>query len=192
MGFDVKKDLLFEDILLRIKEILKTDSDKNVAIAIGMKPNAFYNRRKSNSIPLPEFVCLANAHNINMNWLINGEGSKYVETDSNRNEVKGEETSITHKDTTEIIIKHQGLVKRFKNPQKGLYMNERLIYIEDTSDELFDKADTYLQGLYDAATIIKRAASGNYSAPSAGSNGTMNSQRKQKLPKGAKKNGTSG
>lgn len=56
---------------------------------------------------------------------------------------------------TKLIIEHQDLLKRFKNQKRAKEINERLIDIEDASDELYDKADTYLQGLHDAATVIK-------------------------------------
>ena len=56
---------------------------------------------------------------------------------------------------TRIVFEHQDLVKRFKNPERAKEINERLIDIEDASNELYDKADNYLQGLHDAAKVIK-------------------------------------
>lgn len=75
-----------------------------------------------------------------LTWLLTGEEKKEPTTSEN---------------ITKLIIEHQDLLKRFKNQKRAKEINERLIDIEDASDELYDKADTYLQGLHDAAKVIK-------------------------------------
>ena len=61
------------------------------------------------------------------------------------------------KETKKIISKHQGLVTRFKNPEKGYRINERLVVIENISDELFNRVDIYIQGIHDAAQALEDA-----------------------------------
>ncbi len=70
-----------------------------------------------------------------------------MSTDSNQ-----KETDLSN--LTPVNIKHQGLVSRFKDPERGLKINGRLIDIEKTSDKLYDKVDTYIQGVHEAALIM--------------------------------------
>lgn len=81
MFIDSKKMFAFDDILSRVKMILDTESDKDVASAIGMRPNTFHMRKKNNSIPLIEFVTLADSKKVNMDWLIYGSGPIYKDAD---------------------------------------------------------------------------------------------------------------
>ncbi len=104
----------------------------------------------------------------------------------------GKEATSDLSNDTKVVIKHQNLVKNFKNPERGLCWNERLIDIEDASEDLCEKVDIYLRGVHDAAKVMKDTKLGNYSAPSSGATDTMSNRKKPKLPKGAKKNGTSG
>lgn len=77
MSIDSKKMFTFDDILSRVKRLLDTESDKDVASAIDMRPNTFHMRKKNNSIPLIEFVALADSKKVNMDWLIYGVGPIY-------------------------------------------------------------------------------------------------------------------
>ena len=67
----------FEKILEKMKMILGVETEAEVATAIGMKPSAFSNRKKSGSIPFSHYIEKANSLNVNLNWLIQDEGSVY-------------------------------------------------------------------------------------------------------------------
>ena len=69
--------LNFSAIIQRIKKVLNVKSDKDVAISMGLNPNSFFNRKKRGSIPMTEIVNFGNTHNVNLEWLINGEGPIY-------------------------------------------------------------------------------------------------------------------
>ncbi|MBU8910687.1 MAG: helix-turn-helix domain-containing protein [Desulfobacterales bacterium] len=126
---NIKKNVLdFEILLSRIKTILNTESDKAVAIAINMKPNAFYNRKKKNSVPLSEFVYLANTHNVSTDWLINGEGPIYKGTtqESNHQSATSEKKDIIvsdHQAPEEKIIKDENGINipQWNNPDPDMY-----------------------------------------------------------------------
>ncbi|MEH0020869.1 MAG: LexA family transcriptional regulator [Desulfobacter sp.] len=75
-------DKNFENVLERAKKVLGVETDAQVADAIGMKPSAFNNRKRSGSIPFVHFVELASSQNVDLNWLINGEGPVYKGTDA--------------------------------------------------------------------------------------------------------------
>ncbi|MEH0020998.1 MAG: helix-turn-helix domain-containing protein [Desulfobacter sp.] len=130
---DQEAILDFEKILSRIKIVLGVEKDKDVAMAINMKPNAFYNRKKSGSLPLSEFVCLAIKHDVCMDWLILGIGPKYSPK-----------------------IKDTNLLNRFKDPDKGFQNNERLLGIEGGSKELYEKVSDYLKATHEAVKIMQK------------------------------------
>lgn len=149
-----------------------------LAVLIGVSPKSIKNYEKDASkIAVNKVKKIALVCGVDEVWLLTGHGKMIADT-------------IDH--ASKVVREHQNLVKRFKNPERGLSWNERLIDIEDASEDLCEKVDIYLQGVHDAAKVMIDAKSGNCSAPSSGSNVTGNHRKKPKLPKGAKKNGTSG
>ena len=54
-----------------------------------------------------------------------------------------------------VIIKHQDLVKRFINPEKGLLNNERLIEMEAISQKVYDKMTDDIQKAHEIAKLMK-------------------------------------
>lgn len=148
----------------RVKEILKTESDKDVAKAIGMKPNAFYNRKTSNSVPLTEFVCLANTKNVNIEWLVNGVGPMYkgdIATSEKKISHDPEEKPIEKSNVTKVIIEHQKLLTLFKDPERAKEINENLIEIEQLSDELMESIAQHIKSSLTAARVIKGSSKKN-------------------------------
>lgn len=57
---------------------------------------------------------------------------------------------------TKVIIEHQDIIKRFKNPERGLRINQRIIDIQDTSEELFDRLDSHIEIVHSTAEILKK------------------------------------
>ena len=148
MCFGTENMLSFDEILSRVKQILKTESDKDVAIAIGMKPNAFYNRKKTKSVPLAEFVCLANTENVSSEWLLFGRGP--INNDSM---VADPKTKYTPSDKNDVIVvEHSDLVKEFKDQETAKEFNHYLIGIEKEDPEgyedLFNQAKTIYRTIH--------------------------------------------
>ena len=138
----------FELVIERIKKQFLYKTDKSFADAIGMTPTAFNNRKNTASLPYPEIIEFANKNDLNLNWILTGDGPVK----------KNEADFYTDRSTsnlTRVIVEHQDLVSRFKNPKRAKSINERLLNIEDASDELYDKVDSYIQGINDAAEVIK-------------------------------------
>lgn len=54
-----------------------------------------------------------------------------------------------------IVLKHQRLVLRFKDPKKGLSMNERILRIQDLNESIFNKVDGYIDASLEAAELLK-------------------------------------
>lgn len=67
----------FDAVIDRAKKSFKINDDKELAEFIGMKPNAFYNRKKAQSLPYEELLKAADTENVSFNWLLTGEGSMY-------------------------------------------------------------------------------------------------------------------
>ena len=162
MGLLKKNELDFDAILSRVKKVLNTDNDKDVANAIGMKPNAFYNRKRSGSVPLSEFVCLANTFNVSMDWLINGYGQMFIgefcEETADHSEPAPPQT-MSKKENV-IVIKHQDLVSQFDDPEKGIQNNIHLLGIERASKQLYNKVSDYLKTTHETAKLIKAEIEG--------------------------------
>jgi hypothetical protein len=157
MGNDKKNVLSFEAILNRVKTILKTDSDKDVAAAINMKPNAFYNRKTSGSIPLTEFVCLANTKNVNIEWLVNGIGPIYKDSLGGANSSQGTEKAPGHKNNiTQVIIEHQDMIRLFKDPERAKEINQNLLEIEEMSEDLMESIAQHIKSSLSAAKVLNK------------------------------------
>lgn len=75
----MKNDFDFEDVILRAKKAFKIKEDKELAEFIGLKANAFYNRKKAQSLPLTELLLAANTEKVSFDWLLTGEGEMYHE-----------------------------------------------------------------------------------------------------------------
>ena len=66
----------FSAVIQRLRETLGLRSEKEVADALGMKPNAFYNRRRAGSLPYEELVALAEKKRLRTDWLLFGIGEQ--------------------------------------------------------------------------------------------------------------------
>lgn len=64
---------IFSQTMARLRLALKVETDLALAEALGMKPSAFANRKKSGSLPYDELLNLAKSRNLNLHWLLTGE-----------------------------------------------------------------------------------------------------------------------
>jgi hypothetical protein len=130
-------------------------TDKDLAEKLGLKPTTFNARKKAGSIPYSEIMDLANCYKLDLNWVFNGdhcpESDKPIETVA---------PQATSKKENVIVIKHQDLVSRFKDPEKGIKNNAHLLTIEDASEQLYEKVSEYLKTTSEAAKIIKSEIEG--------------------------------
>ncbi len=83
---------------------------------------------------------IASECKVNEIWLLTGKGEML--DDNNDNNV------------TKVIIEHQDIVKHFKDPERAKDINKRLIEIEAANEELYNKVDSYIQGIHDAAKVF--------------------------------------
>ena len=136
---DAEKDPFdFHSIIQRLKLILDVKSDKDVAIALGLNPNSFFNRKKRGSIPMTKIVIVGNTLKVNLDWLIFGRGPMYI-----------------------VEKKEQNNASRFKNPDMGLQNIEHLVGIENLSNDLYQKVSDYVKTNYEAAIVMKKEEQNN-------------------------------
>ena len=76
----MKTEFNFIQVIGRIKKALNISNDCELADMIGMKHTTFNSRKKANSIPYDAFIQLASTKNLDLNWLITGEGEMYQQT----------------------------------------------------------------------------------------------------------------
>ncbi|NMG46289.1 hypothetical protein GPA22_21445 [Aromatoleum toluvorans] len=67
-------DCAFYVVCERLKQVLNLSSDRALAAELGMKPAAFYNRKKSESLPLEEIIDTCLSRNVSLDWLFTNEG----------------------------------------------------------------------------------------------------------------------
>jgi len=135
------------------------ESKRGVASALAKaidKPSSFINEVKRgkpvNSIHLKAVGIVFGPEKVlELLALEDGSEGKNVHSDFCKI-IEGDNSKVT-----KVVFEHQNLIKRFKNPERGLRWNERLIDIEDAGEELCDKVDNYLQGAHDAAMAIKKS-----------------------------------
>lgn len=62
----------FAEVSERLKVKLNVATDAALAIALGLKPNAFANRKKEGSIPHEQIVEIATSENLSLDWIYRG------------------------------------------------------------------------------------------------------------------------
>lgn len=69
--------VLFEVVMERLRSALKVRNDRELAGLLGLKPNAFYNRKRTGSIPYEAVVELAEKHGMYVDWILFGLGKPF-------------------------------------------------------------------------------------------------------------------
>ncbi|MDY6904125.1 MAG: helix-turn-helix domain-containing protein [Thermodesulfobacteriota bacterium] len=72
----------FSDILNRIKEASGQKKDIDIANALNLKQSTFANAKKRDSIPYEALITFCNKNQINIHWLLTGEGEPFFEKTS--------------------------------------------------------------------------------------------------------------
>ncbi|MCF8088972.1 MAG: helix-turn-helix domain-containing protein [Desulfotignum sp.] len=84
---------------------------------------------------------IASVCKVNEVWLLTGKG----------NMVGSEPTE----DLQHTTRRHQDLVREFRDPIRGLVINQRLIELEKINQAVFDRVDAYIAGAHESARIMK-------------------------------------
>lgn len=134
-----------------IRKKLKLTQEK-LAISIGLKRDNITSLESEKvKISTLHAIAMEHLYCVNKDWLLYGKGDIFI--DGNKKDIKKSEDDSPN--VTKVIIEHQGIVKRFKDPERGLRMNQRLLDIQDISEDLYDTVETYIKGVHDAAQTIK-------------------------------------
>jgi hypothetical protein len=79
----------FEKIILKLKEALNINSDKELSIRLNMKTNTFSERKRTNSVPHNEILDLCITENLNLNEI-------YTDNKVLKNEINFKEEIINN------------------------------------------------------------------------------------------------
>ncbi|MCF6147650.1 MAG: LexA family transcriptional regulator [Candidatus Kuenenia sp.] len=164
-------NIKFSEVTGRLREVLNTKSDDDIAKSLEITPQAFFSFKKQNEIPSELLVRFCLLHQISIDWLVKGEQEKtsdYVNIPIYNPKIFTDERVNEPEHTAEFIaFKSEWLKSEFSANKANLY----LFYIEDDSMEptlkngdvvIVDKKDNVLDrdGLYllrvAGASFIKR------------------------------------
>lgn len=69
------RDFSFMAVINRMKEVLDTQRQRDIAESLHMSTGDFGNRKKRGAIPYDKIVVWANSRNVNIDWLLTGQGN---------------------------------------------------------------------------------------------------------------------
>ncbi|MCP3944844.1 MAG: helix-turn-helix transcriptional regulator [Desulfobacteraceae bacterium] len=132
----------FDAICKRIEHHKKQHKPGVWAQMTGVSKNVVANiHGKTKQKPSLEYIiAVARAIGKPVDYLLYGKDS--IQTES------GEKLSST-------VIEHQNLVKKFKDPEKGLKINKRLIKIEELSKAIYEKVSIQIKASYDVVVDLQ-------------------------------------
>lgn len=71
----------FHPVMERLAKALKLNTDKELADALGMSASNLSNRKRSESIPWENVCRCCISQGVNIDWVLTGEGSAFVDRD---------------------------------------------------------------------------------------------------------------
>lgn len=89
--------LKFENIIQNLKIFFNKKNNKDIALLLKVKTSTFSNWSSRNTIPIQELYSIALQYNINLHWLLTGEGDMYVNQSSNTQTMSGSSGAIQAK-----------------------------------------------------------------------------------------------
>lgn len=90
----MKDENNFSHVMDRCKKFLKIKNDCDVAKALGMSASTFNERKKRDSIPYSDLIKLADSENVDLNWLLSGEGTMYRDAVKEEIQLDTEERAV--------------------------------------------------------------------------------------------------
>lgn len=74
----LQTDPMLEAQMARIHEATNTGTQCELATALGIRQSSISDAKKRNALPPGWLVTLAADYNVNPNWIISGEGGRYI------------------------------------------------------------------------------------------------------------------
>ena len=142
--------IIFSDIISRIKEVEKVQLDKDVQKILGLKQGTFAAGKKRNSIPFDELIAYCNNKNINLMWLLTGEGEPFTVASKTRDCAACDNVVEITADRHHL---HHRLINEFLDKDKAYRFNQVLAQIERYDPDTYNEMLNYAEGRRDQ--IIK-------------------------------------
>ena len=134
----------------RIRYLRGDLSQEEFAKRLGVSLGSVQNWELNNKIPKGDYlVRFLKRLNIDINWLLTGEGRPYILTENNSN-AQNEYVSEKKTGQPEIastIIQHYELVKQFNDCELAKTANMELLTIERLNPQAFREVVSYIKGI---------------------------------------------
>ncbi|MBM4054940.1 MAG: hypothetical protein FJ264_09805 [Planctomycetes bacterium] len=164
-------NIKFSEVVERLREVLNTKSDDDVAKSLEITPQAFFSFKKQNEIPSELLVRFCLLHQTSIDWLVKGEQettSEYVNIPTYNPKIfTGEKTDETARKTEFIAFKNDWLQAEFGTNRTNLYLfnieddsmtptlKDGDVVIVNKKDNLLDRDGLYLLRI-EGASFVKR------------------------------------
>jgi hypothetical protein len=77
-GEFMSSEPIFDNVMHRLKSVLRLENDKDLASRLDLSPSSFANRKGTKSLPYEPIVRLAKSENLNLDWIFRGVGEPYA------------------------------------------------------------------------------------------------------------------
>jgi len=119
-----------------VRKKLKLTQEK-FAISLGLNRDSIASLESEKvKISTLHALALEYVHGVNKEWLLHGKGEMLLP----KNDIRNNNSKLTR-----IVIEHQDIVKRFKNPEKAKETNEDLINLEDIDEQGYEEARNFIK-----------------------------------------------
>ena len=128
----------------RIKQIRGSLTQKQFAIELGVSLGAVQHWEIDNTPPNGSvLIKIRKVCKININWLLTGEGEPY-------DDLYPAELPVQPGSSNVIELQHMALVKGFRDKQRALNINQKLMELENLDAESFNHMEGYITGTVDS------------------------------------------
>lgn len=134
---NIAKELSFGDRVYNLRKKNRL-TQMELAKKIGSSKGTIQNY-EANTLPKGEYaINLAEVFQCSIDWLLTGKNSAPIYKSKDlKNEVPGQDSPSQNDNL--IVIEHQDIIRRFKDPEKAKEFNEFLVEIEGDDPEGYDE-----------------------------------------------------
>lgn len=125
----------FPGLFDRIKEVLGTDIQKEIADMVGVKPPSVFKWKRDEKISVENLLAISKLSGVSINWLLTGEGPKYLQNkteDSIENLNSSNETA--DRSVRAVSIRDFKDLKRRLGIIESAFARERMRRLKDDID----------------------------------------------------------
>jgi hypothetical protein len=155
----------FKKIIERIKKCTGTTQKEIASDIFGISDKNLSNKIRRNSVDLGPLLVWAGNENVDLNWLLTGDGDPHINRAPCEDGVVVSATRDAPISTSNVIeLQHMDLVKKFKDKPRAKNANDDLLQIEELDRDTFIEVVGYIRGVA-TSLKIKKSSSVSGGAP---------------------------